>query len=173
MLKWLEKLPFVECVYGRHDGRWTLYRTLVKLMPMTRWGQLRLHVFHRGDGDTCLHDHPSDFWTLPLTSYVENVRWELEPGSFCSARRIVRALRLHKRPAEYAHRLLGRWSGRLVLGDIIYYVPAADDGVFPVEGPEVQSGAVVTLAWWKPKRRLWGFWVGPRWVPWRAYIYGE
>lgn len=35
--------------------------------------RLRLHIFHRGDADQDLHDHPWDFWTFPLTPYVEEV----------------------------------------------------------------------------------------------------
>ena len=42
---------------------------------MTRvwFGRLRLHIFHRGDNDPDCHDHPWDFWTFPLTPYVEEV----------------------------------------------------------------------------------------------------
>lgn len=54
-------------IYGKEDEHATPY--------MTRYwiGRLRLHIFHRGDQDPDCHDHPWDFWTFPLTPYVEEV----------------------------------------------------------------------------------------------------
>lgn len=108
----------------------------------------RLHVMHRGDADSDCHDHPADFWTFPLTSYVEQVYTPGPMGGMSF--RLVRAFRLHKRKAEYAHRIWGRWAGR---------------------GLAVKPGRIVTLIWWGAKRREWGFHVpGRGWVPWREYV---
>ena len=105
-------------------------------------GRLRLHIFHRGDGDPDPHDHPWAFWTLPITPYVEEVtartldewprdgdRWRVErwdAGDELVFQRVVPAWRLHFRRAEHMHRVLGRWSGK-------------DWGV--------ESGKIVTLVW--------------------------
>ena len=58
-------MAIIERIYGREETT-TLYLLRVKLTPKTRWGQLYLHIFHRGDQDRCPHDHPWDFWTFPL-----------------------------------------------------------------------------------------------------------
>jgi len=102
-------------------------------------GALRIHVFHRGDADPELHDHPADFWTFPLVSYVEEYR----DDEGARARRIVKAFRLHRRRAEFAHRVIG---------------PANQD-----------AGAIATLVWWGRKRREWGFHTPGGWVHWRAF----
>lgn len=141
----------VRKIYGDHNGQWTRYLTRLLLTPETRWGHLRLHVFHRGDADPDLNDHPNDFWTFPLTSYVEEVRassGQMDGGS--KRRQTVQAWRWHYRPAEYAHRVVSR------------------------DGTVAENlRKIVTLVWWKPKRRAWGFWVEDRWIPWREYVYGE
>lgn len=66
------------------------------------WGRLRLHVFHRGDRDPDCHDHPADFWTFPLISYLE----EFIDNDGLTKRRVVKAFRLHRRKAELAHRII-------------------------------------------------------------------
>ncbi len=71
-------------------------------------GRLRLHIFHRPDGDPDPHDHPWHFTTFPLTSYVEEVTRRLEDGTVDVRHETVRAFRLHRRPATYLHRVLGR-----------------------------------------------------------------
>ncbi|MFC3724437.1 hypothetical protein [Neoaquamicrobium sediminum] len=154
---------------------------------MTRmWiGRLRLHIFHRGDLDADPHDHPWDFWTFPLTPYVEEVterrnvrvsdhvvpvdalnetfdfghteeRYEVR-------RQIVRAWRWTFRPAEHTHRVLGRYVG----GE-----PCEKNGVRAAYGP----GAIVTLVWRGKGGRPWGFlknrdgkWC---WIAWRDYVFG-
>lgn len=153
---------------------------------MTRiWiGRLRLHVFHRGDADPDCHDHPWDFWTLPLTPYVEEVA---EPGLARNVQntrlaavgdapimtvRVVRAFRLHFRPAEHCHRVLGRYRGwdRGVKA----WAEAAPD-LYSFE-PIAEAGRIVTLVWRGGRRRKWGFlkhrdgrWC---WSPWREYVFG-
>lgn len=103
------------------------------------WGALRLHIFHRGDADPDCHDHPADFWTFPLVSYREayiDGRGELQE-------RIVRAFRLHRRRAEFAHRVIGPTAG---------------------------NGQIATIVLWGKKRREWGFHTAGGWVPWRRYV---
>lgn len=143
-------------------------------MTRTALGPLRLHVFHRGDDAPDCHDHPWDFWTFPLVSYVEEV---VDPTATQAVRdgpislvdpaaivevRLVRAFRLHHRRAEHTHRVLGAWSGRwLRQGKFLWYpvngFERADDpcGVYE---PEVDpKRRVVTLVWTLRIRRRWGF----------------
>lgn len=103
-------------------------------------GRLRLHVFHRGDADPDLHDHPADFWTFPLVSYVE----EYLDKAGERRTRVVRAFRLHHRRAEFAHRVV-------------------EPAVFIKE-------QIATVVWWGRKRRDWGFHTPTGWVPWREYV---
>lgn len=104
-------------------------------------GRLRLHVFHRGDADPDFHDHPADFWTFPLVSYVEQY---LDSEGVPQTRE-VRAFRLHRRRAEFAHRVV---------------CPAST----------ASGGQIATLVWWGRKRRDWGFHTSQGWVPWREYL---
>lgn len=71
-------------------------------------GRSRLHVFWREDPGEAFHDHPWPFWTWPLHAYVEQV---LVPGTGGTYRQVVPARRWSHRPADHAHRLLGRYSG--------------------------------------------------------------
>jgi hypothetical protein len=129
-------------------------------------GRLRLHVFYRGDNDPDPHDHPWDFWTFPLTTYVEEVtKWACSmisegncKDTYITSLRTVRALRLHHRPATYTHRVLGRGSE-----DDIGYI-----GMRP--------GKIVTIVWRGKTSRKWGFlkhrdgkWC---WVHWKEYVLG-
>ena len=133
-------------VETRGDGS-TPYQTVIKFGPFG----LRLHIFWRGDGDPDWHDHPADFWTFPLVSYVEEY-----PGDMCfPQRRIVEAFRLHRRKAEFAHRVLGAWGHAYGKGR-----------------PLTDERPIVTLVWWGRKRREWGFHDRHtrRWTPWREYV---
>lgn len=95
-----------------------------------------MHIIWRPDLDQDCHDHPCDFWTFPLVSY-----WEQLPDRTF---RYVRAFRLHRRRAEYAHR---------------------------IHGPEIFGQMpIVTLVWWGRTRREWGFHTAEGWVPWRTYV---
>jgi len=122
------------------DGSHNLGPLIIRfyLTPMTRWGRLYLHILHRPDADRHVHDHPFDFWTFPLASYVEEIGLK-------GATRVVKPWRLHKRPAEYRHRIIS-FLGR---------------------------SRVFTLVWRKQSRREWGFWVlgirGYHWVDWKVY----
>lgn len=113
---------------------------------MTRaWiGKLRLHVFHRGDGDPDCHDHPWDFWTFPLTTYREEVR---RPNGRKEVR-IVRAGRPHFRPAEFAHRVIDRVLGRGKIVTIVW-----------------RSGKGRDWGFWRDRPHE------TCWVPWRRYVF--
>ena len=118
----------------------TIFGNSGPYLTRVTWGRLRLHVFHRGDEDPDCHDHPADFWTFPLVSYVEEYR--AADGSL--RERPVRAFRLHRRRAEFAHRVL-----RALHHD---------------------NGQILTIVWWGRSRRAWGFHTDDGWVPWRTYI---
>lgn len=114
---------------------------------------VRLHKFWRGDDDRAPHDHPWNFWTFPLTSYVETVEepgWDgtLRPGQLCRHawrhRNVVKAFRLHYRRAKYRHIVLGRADGS-----------KKPFWTFVITGKVVNK---------------WGFWPQPnRFVPWREW----
>ena len=127
----------IRTIYGKSNSP---YRTDVRLTPHTRWGQLVLHIFYRGDEDPSPHDHPWDFWTFPLTSYYE----QKLTSTGTLGGNIVEAWRWHYRPAEYIHRL---------------------DSNIPSCRPFIQrlvGSRVITLVWRKPVRRFWGFWLDVR-----------
>jgi len=137
---------------------------------MTRcWiGRLRLHIFHRGDADPDPHDHPWDFWTFPLTSYVEEVvGWH--PDRRFVFRQVVKAFQLHYRPAEHTHRVLGRVGKSDTLG--LKYAPELHARM-----SLVRPGKIITIVWRGRNERRWGFlkhrdgtWC---WVHWREYVFG-
>lgn len=122
----------VETLWGG-DPR-SPYMTRVTL------GRLRLHLFHRGDADPDCHDHPADFITFPLVSYVE----QYLDASGAAQERVVKAFRFHHRRAEFAHRVVG---------------PVGD-----------ARGQIATIVWWGRKRREWGFHTVRGWMAWREYF---
>lgn len=129
----------------------TLFNRSGPYMSRVVLGRLRIHVFHRPDADPDCHDHPADFWTFPLVSYVE--AYVTPEGE---RQRVVRAFRLHRRRAEFAHRVLGAWTGESFGGEPFTLVE---------EGRQV-----ATLVWWGRSRRAWGFHTAEGWVPWRTYV---
>ena len=157
-------------IYGADDGKETPY--------MTRYwiGRLRLHLFHRGDQDPDCHDHPWGFWTFPFRSYVEEVAIPFDiqdyadhaaedgdgpaPLKFKKKMNLVRAFRLHYRPATYCHRVIGPWAGNRVTSSSVHLtVP----------------GTIPTLVWTEKASRRWGFlkardgrWC---WVHWKEYVF--
>lgn len=149
---------------------------------MTRYwiGRLRLHVFHRGDYDPDCHDHPWDFWTFPLTSYVEEVLHEQRqaylaknsppPPKFFRTRQIVKRFRLHFRPAEHCHRVLGKYVGPSPKGDTSLY---AERRILD-PGELYGDGKIVTIVWQAGVRRKWGFWKDRDgrwcWQGWKEYV---
>lgn len=58
------------------------YLTRVNLTPMTRWGQLCLHIFHQADSTSSpYHDHPYDFWSIVLWGwYIETFLRFIDDG---------------------------------------------------------------------------------------------
>lgn len=153
----------LHTIYGVDGEHSTPYLTRVML------GRLRLHIFHRGDEDPDAHDHPWDFWTFPLTPYVEEVVEPFDPvGSIPYRRRLalVPAFRISYRPATHAHRVIGRF-----------------DPSRPGRGPVDCFGVartsrrkIVTIVWLGRSQRAWGFlksrdgeWC---WVAWRDYVFG-
>lgn len=143
----MKLLPRLETI-GARDAQGRRYMT--RLI----WGRARVHVFHRGDADPDPHTHPWPFWTFPLTPYLETV---FDPETCAFRDQVVRAFRLHYRPASYAHRVicgLSRYS----------------------------AGRIVTLVWRGRGASRWGFWVPDplgellrrrptfAWVWWRTYF---
>lgn len=167
-------------IYGDGpDGKRTIYMTRFWL------GRLRFHLFHRGDADPDCHDHPWAFWTFPLRSYVEEVlververRWPDFPDEGAVERiyferelRIVRAFRLHYRPATHRHRVLGAYLGPRPKKDDSLY--AEGRALYP--GELYREGIIPTIVWRELVSRHWGFtkerdgkWC---WVPWITYVY--
>ena len=163
----LGKLFGRSTIYGRAGEHDTPYMTRI-------WfGRLRLHIFHRGDQDPDCHDHPWNFWTFPLTSYVEEVVTPSVAANYQNSDRsasvnrrvseryvqVVKAFRFSYRPAEHCHRVLGRFNESYVGG-----VPVIDDR------------KIVTFVWRSGAERQWGFlktrngrWC---WSPWREYVFG-
>lgn len=163
----------------------SIYRSADKLGTpyMTRaWiGRLRLHIFHRGDGDPDPHDHPWPFWTFPLTSYVEEVTtrdWvDVGIPSYRMESRIVRAFRLNYRPANHTHRVIGRYSG-LIVDDFgfTHSVSANRASELPADRftPQTDRRKIITIVWRGKEERKWGFlkyrdgrWC---WQHWKEYI---
>lgn len=136
--------------------RFFVFQTIGEGSPyMTRLlvGRLRLHIFHRGDGDEDPHDHPWAFTTFPLTSYVEDVTTIDLKAGISVRRETVKAFRFHRRPASYLHRVIGRAPG---------------GRLWPTK--------IVTLVWRGPGGRRWGF-LKHRdgrycWQAWRDYARG-
>lgn len=151
-----ERFFGIHTIYGAEFEHDTPYMTRAWV------GRLRLHIFHRPDNDPDCHDHPWDFWTFPLTSYVEEVAESTGgyPGMPYHRRLgVVRAWRISHRPAEHCHRVMGRYIG----GE--YWHPRFD-----------ASRKIVTIVWRGTNRRRWGFlknrddkWC---WIGWRDYVFG-
>lgn len=114
----------------------SIYMVRVFLTPRTKWGQLRFHWFARGDADEHLHDHPWEFWTFPLTSYLEQY---MDDQEIIHARKVP-AFRISHRDASLKHRVIGRfsplppywyekpiltivWCGPIIPGSWGFYVP--------------------------------------------------
>lgn len=104
-------------LYGpNHEGVWSPFLSKVTFR-LAGWS-IGIHKFHRGDADPDCHDHPFDFWTFPLTSYVEEVIQEQTSRVFVHdgmllreydrvrILSVVKRFRIHYRAAEYTHRVL-------------------------------------------------------------------
>jgi hypothetical protein len=125
-------------------------------MKKVKFFNRSIHIFYRGDEDPDPHDHPMDFWTFPLVSYVEEV---YNPATRARKRHVVRSFRWHFRNAEYSHRVLGRYTG-----------DAEHTGF---REPQYGPGKIITYVVNHKSRRAWGFWVNSTWIPWRDYVNGK
>lgn len=156
-------------IYGKEDEHATAY--------MTRYwiGRLRLHIFHRGDQDPDCHDHPWDFWTFPLTPYVEEVvHLEVDKGPTVS-RQVVPAWRLTHRPATHTHRVIGSAKllprREIIEGGLVkFYQDNTMRTYYRTNAP------IVTLVWRGKANREWGFLKNREgkwcWVAWKEYVFG-
>lgn len=104
-----QRQRWVQRITGRNSTE--LYLLRIMLTPMTRWGQLYLHIFYKGDPDTDLHDHPWDFVTFPLRGYQEMV---MDRAGGCTVED-VKPLRFHYRSCEYTHKVLPRDDRRKIV----------------------------------------------------------
>lgn len=176
-----------QTIYGRDGGADSRYMTRAWI------GRLRLHIFHRGDEDPDPHDHPWDFWTFPLTSYVEEVtvcegtvfdgftesglrRPNVANGdrSYDTYRRVVPAFRWSFRAATHTHRVIGRyWIMCDPFGDDVP-VRARDAHKFPDFRPLARRGKIVTIVWRSAPKRKWGFLKNRDgkycWQGWKDYV---
>jgi hypothetical protein len=125
-----------EKIYGVDGVNYTVY--------MTRWvlGRLRFHVIHRDDQDPDPHDHPWDFWTFPLTTYYEEW-YQMDPPVMTINE--VKRFKLHFRPAEYLHRVIGRPNGK----------------------------KIVSIVWTSKKKQDWAFvnFKTNARIPWKEYVW--
>lgn len=161
-------------IFGRDGEHGTPYMTRI-------WfGRLRLHIFHRGDYDEDCHDHPWDFWTFPLTPYVEQVAVQTgqkgdydenhekrERHVFEKTLQVVPAWRWTFRPAEHCHRVL------FAAVRVRRETGAKDPAGFSYDYADRK---IVTLVWRGKSRRKWGFLKNREgkwcWVGWREYVFG-
>ena len=160
-------------IYGAEGDHATPYMTRVWI------GRLRLHIFYRGDADPDPHDHPWEFWTFPLTSYMEEVYIAYEARPMDDRRKkkrqywarqlsVVDAFKWHHRPAGYTHRVLARAKRDKAKQPVLLLGPA---GAVAHAVP----GKIVTIVWRGKSVRPWGFlklrdgrWC---WQAWREYVY--
>lgn len=158
-------------IYGRAGEHEQAYITRLWI------GRLRLHIFYRGDNDPDCHDHPWDFWTFPLTPYIEEVLTPIrdtsaegtkpKPQRYQRTRQVVPAWRWSFRPATHTHRVLGP------VGDELDQLVAT---LYKLPQPSIGTGKIITLVWRAKAERPWGFlkdrggkWC---WVGWKDYVFG-
>lgn len=133
------------------------------------FGRLRFHRFYRGDHDKDPHDHPWDFWTFPLTAYVEEVteysgvledwRGDRDLRLFRTSRRVVPAFRWSFRLATHTHKVLGRFNGE-IRDDFGFFhrVSAKAANQLPDCFALVWNDRpITTIVWRSAPKRAWGF----------------
>ena len=177
-------------IAGVEGGHETNYMTRV-------WfGRLRLHIFHRGDNDPDCHDHPWDFWTFPLTSYMEEVAEPIRDtvAEYPVVEKVLAGYDSDGQPEYLDHLTMAtperpqrfykrtqvvkawRWTHRpaehchRVLGRAARPVGTSVDNHW-----RQVPGAIVTLVWRGSARRKWGFlkdregrWC---WIGWKDYVF--
>lgn len=142
------KKEVIKGCEGRGDAD-SPYLTRYTLLEFKNW-QLCLHIFHRSDSPE-LHDHPWNFYTLPLLhGYREMVRYSETDMRLEE----VKPWRLRFRPAEYAHRVILHSRFRV---DDNYQL-------------HVTKKKAVTLVLMTKRRREWGFFTKVGWTKWRQYF---
>lgn len=125
--------------------------------------RLRFHIFHKEDPGEAYHDHPWNFWTFPLTSYVEDVL-NLKTGEI--KRQVVPRFRWSFRDAEHTHRIIGKHPGTWSLsGDTVWNEKVE---------PDADYGRIYTIVIRGPVRRAWNYVnvsLGKvHRIPWKAYL---
>ncbi len=149
-------------IYGKDGEHATPYQTRITI------GRLRLHIFHRGDADPDCHNHPWDFWTFPLTSYVEEVAYctsgSLPEETYLLRREVVPAFMWSYRRAQHTHRVLGRFARDMEListGERMNFNDIKPNEVRRYADhlqPAYDERRVVTIVWrGKEHGKGWGF----------------
>lgn len=164
-------------IYGREGEHHEPYMTRI-------WfGRLRIHIFYRGDNDPDPHDHPWNFWTFPLTPYVEEVVEKAPTGVmlltmppkpetvYRTRRQIVPSWRWSFRPSTHCHRVIGRLDKR----HGIEVMNNHELRYFPDELRILEGRKIITIVWRGGEGRKWGFlknrdgkWC---WVHWKDYVF--
>lgn len=149
---------------GRFYGWHTIITDGAPYMTRAWFGRLRVHVFYRGDADQDPHDHPWDFWTFPLRSYVEEVTvasgyTDTVLAEYITRRQVVPAFGPVFRPATHTHRVIGPYSGyvRDGFGYLIRCGARRANTLGPSFWPEDEPGKIVTVVWRSEFKRKWGF----------------
>lgn len=106
-------------------GNNELYLTRIELMPMSRWGQLCLHIFHRADAPSmAYHSHPYDFWSwgfwgwyqeeflCPIDGKPKWFRTKKGPKERIVGMWSIKPFRVVEHRAEHAHKIIyvSRWG---------------------------------------------------------------
>jgi len=155
-------------IYGVDSEHDTPYMTRIRF-GTPDGASLRLHMFHRGDADRDPHNHPWNFWTFPLTTYIEEETFSDDIVINAKKRNIVRAWRWHYRPSSHLHRVLARGKERAIMRE------QDDGGWLPGKQWQLVPGIAWTIIITGPKINAWGFLKirddGTCFVPWKEYIF--
>lgn len=77
--------------------RWPLFESQTDGVPLSARWEVRLHYFHRSDTARVRHNHPCNYWTLPLwRGYIDDTAWEQSR---------LKPLHLYARGANHFHRV--------------------------------------------------------------------
>ena len=136
-------------------------------------GRLRFHIFHRGDDDRAAHDHMWNFWTFPLTPYIEIYLDENNERRH----RLVKAFRLHKRDYTYRHIVYGpakKLTHKTTLKGLETCRVAYDERFQAWYTSRSLKDKIFTICWTsKKKKPSWGFYTrnGSHYVDWQDYVF--
>lgn len=115
-------------------------------------GRLQFETFLPEMREENAHDHMCDFWLYSLTPYVELV---YNPMKNKMSYEIVPKHKWIKRPAKYAHLVLGPLNGQ-----------DQRDGY---DYPTWEDGPVYQFVWRCKNTRTWGYWIRNIWLPYDRY----